>query len=91
MRDKTREFRSMLGCCLIASVGTIAFLILFIDSLPGKNIMDSAETYEYWQGVNDSKQGFPQLSYDPDYVRGYGNQYAQEQQLTAQGDNNEPR
>jgi len=34
MRRKTREHISMLGCCLIASVGTIAFLILFIESLP---------------------------------------------------------
>jgi len=43
------------------------------------------------RGRKDCKEGLPQQSSDPDYIRGYAAQYAIEQQLTAQGEANEPR
>ena len=35
MNHKTKKFLGFVACITIASLGTFAFLILFIDSLPG--------------------------------------------------------
>ena len=48
--------------------------------------MNDLEAAEYWDGVSDCQEGLKQASNNADYLRGYGDQYALEQQLTEKGE-----